>query len=65
MQPDEQADAEARQEAPGASVTYSCSRANVTLAFFNVANVVGTTPTGQTVRDSDRAQVNYFQGPVG
>jgi uncharacterized repeat protein (TIGR01451 family) len=43
--------------APGASVTYTCNRANVTVGFTNVANVVGTPPSGPNVTDSDDARV--------
>jgi uncharacterized repeat protein (TIGR01451 family) len=43
--------------APGASVTYSCSRANVTAGFTNVAVATGTPPSGPDVTASDDAQV--------
>jgi uncharacterized repeat protein (TIGR01451 family) len=42
----------------GTSKTYTCSRANVKKPYTNIAKVVGTSPTGQKVRDQDLAQVN-------
>ena len=39
--------------APGASVTYNCSLANVTASFTNVATATGTRPNGRQ-RDGDR-----------
>ena len=43
--------------AAGAKKTYTCTKANVTKDFTNVANVVGTPPTGKKVTDSDSAPV--------
>jgi len=43
--------------APGASVTYSCSRANVQESFTNVAVTRGTPPFGADVTDDDDARV--------
>jgi uncharacterized repeat protein (TIGR01451 family) len=43
--------------AAGAKKSYTCTRANVTKGFTNVANVVGTSPTGKKVTDSDTAPV--------
>jgi uncharacterized repeat protein (TIGR01451 family) len=43
--------------APGASVTYNCSLANVTASFTNVATDTGTATNGQTVTATDTAQV--------
>jgi uncharacterized repeat protein (TIGR01451 family) len=48
--------------APGASVTYSCSLANVTASFTNVATTTGTGSNGQTVTASDTAPVTT--GPL-
>ncbi len=42
----------------GASATYSCSLANVTASFTNIATATGTGSNGQTVTASDSAQVN-------
>ncbi len=42
---------------PKASVTYSCSRPNVTKAFDNEATATGTPPTGPNVTASDTAPV--------
>jgi uncharacterized repeat protein (TIGR01451 family) len=44
--------------APGASVTYNCSLANVTASFTNVATTTGTPPSGPNVTASDSAPVN-------
>jgi uncharacterized repeat protein (TIGR01451 family) len=44
--------------AAGQSRTYSCTRPNVARSFLNRANVVGTAPNGQRVRDSDTAAVS-------
>jgi uncharacterized repeat protein (TIGR01451 family) len=43
--------------APGASVTYTCTRANVKAAFDNVATATGTPPSGPNVTASDTAPV--------
>ena len=43
--------------APGASVTYTCNRANVTASFTNVATDIGTPPTGADVTATDSAHV--------
>ena len=43
--------------APGASVTYSCSLANVTASFTNTAVATGTPPSGSDVTASDTAHV--------
>jgi uncharacterized repeat protein (TIGR01451 family) len=43
--------------APGASVTYSCSRPKVTTGFTNVATAKGTPPSGPNVSASDSAPV--------
>jgi uncharacterized repeat protein (TIGR01451 family) len=43
--------------APGASVTYSCTKTNVRAAFDNVATATGTPPTGPNVTASDTAPV--------
>jgi hypothetical protein len=43
--------------APGASVTYTCSRPNVTQSFTNVATDIGTPPTGPDVTATDSAHV--------
>jgi uncharacterized repeat protein (TIGR01451 family) len=43
--------------APGASVTYNCSLANVTASFTNVAVATGTPPSGSNVTAQDSAPV--------
>jgi uncharacterized repeat protein (TIGR01451 family) len=43
--------------APGATVTYTCSLANVTASFTNVAVATGTPPVGPDVTASDTAAV--------
>ena len=43
--------------APGASVTYTCTKPNVQAAFDNVATATGTPPTGPNVTASDTAPV--------
>jgi uncharacterized repeat protein (TIGR01451 family) len=43
--------------APGASVTYNCSLANVTSSFTNVAHATGTPPSGPDVTATDTAPV--------
>ncbi len=43
--------------APGSSVTYNCSLANVTASFTNVATATGTGSNGQTVTATDNAPV--------
>ena len=43
--------------AVGAARTYTCTRPNVTESFLNRANVVGTSPKGEKVRDTDTAPV--------
>jgi len=49
--------------AKGATRTYTCTKANVKASFTNVANVVGTSPTGDKVTDRDLAQVNIKSPP--
>jgi uncharacterized repeat protein (TIGR01451 family) len=44
--------------AAGQSRTYTCTRPNVGRSFLNRANVVGTAPNGQRVRDTDAAAVS-------
>ncbi len=46
--------------APGASVTYNCSLANVTASFTNVATTTGTGSNGQTVTATDSAPVTVM-----
>jgi uncharacterized repeat protein (TIGR01451 family) len=43
--------------APGASVTYNCSLANVTASFTNSATATGTPPAGANVSATDTAPV--------
>jgi uncharacterized repeat protein (TIGR01451 family) len=43
--------------APGASVTYSCTKTNVRASFDNVATATGTPPSGPNVTASDTAPV--------
>ena len=43
--------------APGASLSYTCSLANVTASFTNVATDTGTPPTGPDVSATDSAHV--------
>jgi len=43
--------------APGASLSYTCTRPNVTTGFDNVATVTGTPPSGPNVTASDTAPV--------
>jgi uncharacterized repeat protein (TIGR01451 family) len=43
--------------APGAHVSYTCTRPNVTASFDNVATATGTPPTGPNVSASDVAPV--------
>jgi uncharacterized repeat protein (TIGR01451 family) len=43
--------------APGASVTYTCTKTNVRAAFDNVATATGTPPSGPNVTASDTAPV--------
>jgi uncharacterized repeat protein (TIGR01451 family) len=43
--------------APGATVTYSCTRPNVRASFDNVATAIGTPPSGPNVTASDTAPV--------
>jgi uncharacterized repeat protein (TIGR01451 family) len=43
--------------AAGAKKSYTCTQPNVTKDFTNVANVVGTSPTGKKVTDKDTAPV--------
>jgi uncharacterized repeat protein (TIGR01451 family) len=43
--------------APGATITYTCTRPSVTTAFDNVATATGTPPTGPNVTASDTAPV--------
>jgi hypothetical protein len=44
--------------APGASVSYTCSKSHVKKGFVNVARVAGKAPSGTTVHASDRATVH-------
>src|SRR5438093_12495056 len=39
--------------APGASLTYTCTRPNVRASFDNVATAIGTPPSGPNVTASD------------
>src|SRR4029077_5052649 len=41
--------------APGASITYTCTRPNVRKTFTNVATATGTPPAGVNVTASDSA----------
>ena len=43
--------------APGASVTYTCTRSQVTAGFMNVATARGTAPSGKKVSATDKARV--------
>jgi hypothetical protein len=43
--------------APGATVTYSCTRPNVRASFDNVATAIGTPPSGPNVTATDSAPV--------
>ena len=43
--------------APGAAVTYSCTRPNVRANFDNVATAIGTPPSGPDVTATDTAPV--------
>jgi uncharacterized repeat protein (TIGR01451 family) len=43
--------------APGATVTYSCTKPNVRASFDNVATAIGTPPAGPNVTASDTAPV--------
>jgi uncharacterized repeat protein (TIGR01451 family) len=43
--------------APGASVTYSCTKTNVRASFDNVGTAIGTPPSGPNVTASDTAPV--------
>jgi uncharacterized repeat protein (TIGR01451 family) len=43
--------------APGATVTYTCTRPNVRASFDNVATATGTPPSGPNVTASDTAPV--------
>ena len=49
--------------APGASVSYNCSLANVTSNFTNVATATGTPPSGPNVTASDSAPVTVTVTP--
>jgi uncharacterized repeat protein (TIGR01451 family) len=44
--------------APGASVSYTCSKSHVKKGFVNVARVSGKAPSGKAVHASDRATVH-------
>jgi uncharacterized repeat protein (TIGR01451 family) len=44
--------------APGASTSYTCTRANVTADFTNSATATGTPPSGPDVSDTDTAAVD-------
>ena len=56
--------------APGAAITYTCTRPNVQAAFTNVATDIGTPPTGPDVTATDSAPVKVatvvvpFKPPV-
>jgi len=43
--------------APGATVTYTCTKTNVRASFDNVATATGTPPSGPNVTASDTAPV--------
>jgi uncharacterized repeat protein (TIGR01451 family) len=43
--------------APGAGTSYTCVQRNVTASFQNVAVVTGKSPTGQSVKAQDHADV--------
>jgi len=43
--------------APGATVTYNCTKTNVRASFDNVATATGTPPSGPNVTASDTAPV--------
>jgi len=43
--------------APGATVSYTCTRPNVTAGFDNVATATGSPPTGPAVSANDTAPV--------
>jgi len=49
--------------APGASLSYTCSLANVTASFTNVATDTGTPPTGPDVSATDTAHVTVPAPP--
>lgn len=49
--------------APGAAVTYNCTRPNVQADFTNVATATGTPPTGPDVTENDSAQVRVPTPP--
>lgn len=48
--------------APGASVSYPCELAEVTADFTNIAQVAGSTSTGEVVIDEDDARVVPIDG---
>jgi uncharacterized repeat protein (TIGR01451 family) len=53
--------------AAGGTVTYTCSKPNVTASFTNVAVATGTSPSGQNVTARDSAKVTAsapFKPPV-
>ena len=50
--------------APGASLSYTCSLANVTASLTNVATDTGTPPTGPDVSATDTAHVTVPTPPV-
>jgi len=43
--------------APGATVTYICTKTNVRASFDNVATAIGTPPSGPNVSATDTAPV--------
>jgi len=49
--------------ARGQSKSYTCAQPNVKAPYTNIASVVGTSPTGKKVRDSDSAAVNVPKPP--
>ena len=50
--------------APGASVTYNCSLADVTASFTNSATATGTPPSGSNVTATDTAPVTVTPPPT-
>ncbi len=50
--------------AKGAHKTYSCTRPGVSMGHLNIANVIGTSPTGKKVSDSDTASVRSSPRPA-
>jgi uncharacterized repeat protein (TIGR01451 family) len=50
--------------APGQSVSYLCTRSNVTASFTNVATATGQPPSGPPVTATDDAQVTVTRLPA-